>query len=302
MIKKLLLRFLQVLLICSFVLLVFCSCNNKKGDLLLSGISESGLVSITNKNEILLSSNNYEDRNLAETTYNINLYGEEYTGIYQRTIIYPYYRCAVDKYECWEDGRFILSFLINRYSKQLMSFRFSVDNYYCATDKNTGKSYEECRQIAIQKLYEYDRDSVFTEKEVQDDYLKNIYKFMFVKTIDGVESSARIIVSVNTDGVIVRFDTTTMPSFNNIETKEQRLKNIDESNLNEQIESKLSEILKGENYEKWEIYNRTLHILKDGSPCIEYDIRVILNTYEVEVEGSIEKAENRVGLRFIKML
>ncbi len=130
MIKKLLLRFLQVLLICSFVLLVFCSCNNKKGDLLLSGISESGLVSITNKNEILLSSNNYEDRNLSETTYNINLYGEEYTGIYQRTIIYPYYRCAVDKYECWEDGRFILSFLINRYSKQLMSLRFSVDNYY----------------------------------------------------------------------------------------------------------------------------------------------------------------------------
>jgi len=93
-----------------------------------------------------------------------------------------------------------------------------------------------------------------------------------------------------------------MPSFNNIGTKEQRLKNIDESNLNEQIESKLSEILEGENYEKWEIYNRTLHILKDGSPCIEYDIRVILNTYEVEVEESIEKAENRVGLRFIKML
>ena len=48
----------------------------------MSGVSENGLVSITYKNEILLSSNNYEDRNLAETTYSINLYGEEYTGVY----------------------------------------------------------------------------------------------------------------------------------------------------------------------------------------------------------------------------
>lgn len=300
MLKRLLFRVLQLLLCCSF-LFGLCSCSSKKGGLLLSGVSENGLVSITYKNEILLSSNNYEDRNLAETTYSINLYGEEYTGVYYDTIIFPYYRCAVDYYEYRENNRLVLLFGINRFTKHLVYFLFG-DNYPCDTDKNTGKSYEECRQIAIQKLYEYESDIVFTEKEVQDDYLKNVYQFMFVKTIDGVETSARLIVSVNTDGVIVMVDSDNMSSFINIGPKVDRLKNIDESNLNEQIESKLSEILEGENYEKWEIYNRTLHILKDGSPCIEYDIRVILDTYEVEVEGSIEKAENRVGLRFIKML
>ncbi|MCR5693814.1 MAG: hypothetical protein K6G89_02445 [Clostridia bacterium] len=301
MAKKVLLNLFPIMLCCA-VVVSLCSCTGGKGELLLSGISDSGLIPITYKNDIELSTKRYEDPRLVETTYRINIYGKEYMGSYEETCIFPYHKCAVDRYRVIEDGRYTLSFCINRYSKKLSSFRFSIDDFSCETNKDSGKSREECRQIAIQKLYEYDSEIVFTEKYPQDNYLKDIYKFMFVRTIDGIETSDIYSVKVNTDGVIVGFNSDSMPSFENLGSKLERLKNIDESDLNEQIEDKLSVILEGKNYEKWELIRRTLHILKDGSPCIEYGIRVVFGTYEVEVEGSIEKAEDYVYLRFIKML
>ncbi|MBP5312586.1 MAG: hypothetical protein J6112_07130 [Clostridia bacterium] len=295
MLKKLLLRFL-----CIVFVLCLCACNSNNGALLYSGYSDCPF-SGSHELEIELRTKDYEYFWLANTSHTINLYGKKYTGKYYKTIVFPYYRCTVDFYTYRENDKIALEFGINRFTKNLTYF-FLLGDYPCDTDKNSGKTREECRQIAIQKLYEYDNDITFTEKEIQDDYLNNMYNFMFVKTIEGVETSARFSVSVNTDGVIILMNSDDMPSFDNLGYKEQKLKSIDETNLNEQIEEKLSDILEEPKYEKWELIGRTLHILKDGSPCIEYKIRVVLDTYEVEVEGSIEKVVDDVYFLFIKML
>ena len=259
-----------------------CSCRNRRGELLFAGVSDSPIGVSPPKEEIDVFSNSVVDDTLAGTSRTVTINGKTYTGYYDKSLKSPYRRGDWDEYLCTENGRHILTFFVNRYSQKVIEY--SLRGVSCETTMENGKSRDECREIALQTLREHYKDAVFKEIEVQD-YANDKYNFMFVKMIGDLETTAGVTIRVNTDGKVVSFNATTMPAFENQGLAAKRFDNIDESDLDVKIDNKLSEILQGREYEKWEIKSRKLAVMKYAGPCVIYEISLYLDKKEERISA-----------------
>lgn len=266
-----------------FVQLVGCTMENlPRGELLFAGVSDSTIGVSPPKAEIDVFSNSVVDDTLAGTSRTVTINGKTYTGYYDKSLKSPYRRGDWDEYLCTENGRHILTFFVNRYSQKVIEY--SLSGVSCETTMENGKSRDECREIAIQTLREHYKDAVFKEIEVQD-YANDKYNFMFVKMIGDLETTAGVAIRVNADGKVVSFNATTMPAFENLGLAAKRFDNIDESDLDVKIDNKLSEILQGREYEKWEIKSRKLVVMKYAGPCVIYQISLYLDKNEEKISA-----------------
>lgn len=295
-IKKSLLAMVSLVLIFSLY-----SCKTENNTLLFAGLSDSdtGIETLPEEIKGAGGEDIVEKPEMKGRSFTQTINGREYTGIYCDSSISPYRNCDSDSYYVKENDGTIVTFNVNCSSRKLISFL--LGNYPCETTKENGLSYEACRQIAIQKLHDYDNSSTFIEKETQNDS-KNCYHFMFVKTLEDIETSGIVLLTVNTDGIVTCFSARTMPAFDELGNLGKKLRNIEDRDIKLNIKTKLSEIFKGRDLESWEINERTLSVLKEVGPAIEYRISVLWGKEKIEVEGSMEEFIYTVGVLLIRQL
>ena len=154
--------------------------------------------------------------------------------------------------------------------------------YESKCDENSKKSYEECLQIAQNKLQEFDEGTYKQVREeqsltaIKESSYGEVFYFYFVKVIDDKESNIIAGITVNTDGLVIQLDVNLKYEFS--DKDEVLVKNYTQTDeeLLEEIKNRLVPELQCENMEdiSFEIYKKTFCKLKDGDVYIECEVEI----------------------------
>ena len=139
------------LIIALICMLCLFGCSGEKSTVLISGMAEGNTI-IPSLNADLDLSAEIQELN-AEKKYEYVLDNEVFYGEYSGTLVSPYYNCDADIYTASVDNGKEIEFFVNRSHNKVVVYTIAYRNGYTTTQD---KSYEECFQIANNKLSEFD--------------------------------------------------------------------------------------------------------------------------------------------------
>ncbi len=274
---------LAVALICTLCLY---GCSEKKSTVLISGMAEGNTIIPSLNTDIDLSAEIQELN--AEKKYEYVLDNEVFYGEYSGTLVSPYYNCDADIYIASGTNGKEIEFHVNRRKNKVVVYTLAYRNGYTTTQE---KSYEECLQIAKEKLSEFDGgifEQVFKETHMKAVYIPecgNTYSYYFRKMIDEKETNIIVQIDVNTDGLVVLVNASSIFEFDGNDESVIRAASKNVENLLEKVKNRLLSEVKNGNKENisFAIQRSSFCKLKDGNIYVlcEVEIRTV-DTHKVD--------------------
>ena len=264
------------LLIVAFIMCM-SACTGKKKSIMITDFSSGGVLSSIT---IDVHINDDYKKCDASNRLTIAMENEPITGTYEESSISTFYNLDTDYYETTGvDGKKI-EFFINRKNKKLVGFFIFYRGEYETTNEN--KSYEECFQIAKNKLQEFDDGDyvqIYKEnhmKPVYDPSAGNVYSFYFNKLIGGKPTDIIVWIDVNTDGKVVVVDARQIYEFKNTDARTINSYVQDENSLIGEIKERLLSETPDKNREdlSFTLLEKKFCKLKDGRLGLLCDVEV----------------------------
>lgn len=265
---------LIIALICTLCLY---GCSEKKSTVLISGMAEGNIIIPSLKADIDLSSEFKELH--AKRKYEYVLGNEVFYGEYFGSLVSPYYNCDADIYIASGTNGKEIEFHVNRRKNKVVVYTLAYRNGYTTTQE---RSYEECLQIAKEKLSEFDGgifEQVFKETHMKAVYIPecgNTYSYYFRKMIDEKESNIIVQVDVNTDGLVVLINASAIFEFESNDEAVLRTASKNEEELLDEIKKRLLSEVESESKEKisFTIQRSSFCKLKDGNIYIMCEVEI----------------------------
>ena len=186
-------RFVVIIIVCTLAL---CACSNKSNSsILIAGISEGNSFISSDQVDIDLSYA-FEKKSLVNS-FEYEIDNEIVFGSYVKTLLSPYYNCNADVYNITTiDGKEI-EFRVNQRTNKVVAYMIAYRDG-CKTTSN--KSYEECLQIAKQKLFEFDSGEyvqVFKETHLKAVHIPecgDVFSYFFRKEYNGKQTTILVVI------------------------------------------------------------------------------------------------------------
>lgn len=265
-----------------FLLVILtCACSTKKGRVLVAGMDDCELFNVAFGEEYELKNETLQDGD-TDRTYEVVINGKTYTGQYQKTLRYPYFKCDTDIYlsDNGEDPE--VEFRINRDTDKLVGYTFAYRKGYAVQSGN--KSYDECYQIALNELEKHLNGAVFVPYD-QDEYREasnvpefgDVYQFFFREKAEDAETNITVWMDVNTDGLICFYSAPLAPSLDSSEDHRAVIKAYNDPASLNLIDKKIRSICSGDHDPdklSWTVEEQYVSKLKSGEECVQYQVVV----------------------------
>lgn len=268
-------RFVVIIIVCTLAL---CACSNKSNSsILIAGISEGNSFISSDQVDIDLSYA-FEKKSLVNS-FEYEIDNEIVFGSYVKTLLSPYYNCNADVYNITTiDGKEI-EFRVNQRTNKVVAYMIAYRDG-CKTTSN--KSYEECLQIAKQKLFEFDSGEyvqVFKETHLKAVHIPecgDVFSYFFRKEYNGKQTTILVQVDVNTNGTVVQVNATDINEFDNEDVLVLNNYSQNDNLVIEEVRRRVAFKLKNEEIENvsFEIKDSLYCKLEDGNMYILYDILI----------------------------
>jgi len=264
------------LLIVAFIMCLSACAGKRKSIMIVDFTSCRVLSSIKIDAHIV---DDIETREAPES-FTTTLENETITGTYTHSYKSPFYNTDTDIYRvAGTDGKEI-EFSINRKNKKLVGFYIFYREEYETTNEN--KSYEECFQIAKNKLQEFDDGDyvqIYKENRMKPVYnpsAGNVYSFYFNKLIGGKATDIVVWIEVNTDGKVMFADASRIYELKDTDARTINSYVQEENALIDEIKERLLSETSDKNREdlSFTLLEKKFCKLKDGKIGLLCDVEV----------------------------
>lgn len=261
----------------------FCACTAKPR-VLVTGLGESsGSITAIGNVEMDMQ---YVFREVGNKnrTYDITIGGVTYTGRYERTCISPYYKCDADVYFYKADDGFTLYFWINRELDEPVLYSLGYPEDYPLPPGPEPRSYDECRQLALEELGSRLNADEFVPlpTEDQSDHGVGFYSFFFVKTIGSAETNVIVAIKVHPIYGVISFSAKEAPSIDCFADHSKVIEALNDPNTQTLLNEKIGALYSECDPDKlsWTVINQTIVKLRSGKEGVQYDILVSSGNHE----------------------
>ncbi len=212
----------------------------------------------------------YQDKD-APGEAKVVLNGKTYTGEYTHSIVEGHYFHVSDYYSGSSGW-----FSVNRETAQL-------ERLHPDSSKKGDKSTDECRKIAEELARQYIDLSQYTLSGGGGD---NLHPYLFMKTINGMETNDTLFIGVSSSGEIVDFSNFTSGNaenaFNSIDAKaiDDLIERLSSSEVMEMIDKKVNTIY--EDCASYSIENKVLVDLENNELGLIYVITGKFTPIQIE--------------------
>ena len=260
------------------ILFSFGACTLKKGRVLITGYGDMGgtLSELPIEYYLQKKSKQIGDKN---RTCSISIGGNVYTGKYVESLISPYYKCDTDNYEYRDDTGLSVVFWINRDTNDLTSYGIGyLRGYEPPNDGSETKSYEECRQAALNELALRTNPDDYVPYNIEKSLrpMAGVYHFYFIKQIGGADTNDIVSIRINSDGSVRGFSALESPSIDCSKDHSAAIEAYYSERSLELLAEKIRSIYSDYDQDKltWEITDKYIIKLRSGRECVQFEILV----------------------------
>lgn len=258
-------------------LLLANGCLDKKDKLYVADVSV-GLLS-GNINEYNLS-DKYETANKKMKDGEVCINGKNYKSPYKESISSAFNNSDAVSYAGF-NGDDEVFFRLNANDGSLVNFW--INDNSAEDDEYGEKSYDECYQIALEYLEEFDQTDGRYELENPESSKKLIdthrgsYNFVFIKKAGENKTNIVASIYVNTCGDIWAFSVPYIKSMDNEMLKKVETLTFDENLYDERIEARLDELIPEESKKdiiSWNIADVYYSCLEGQKLCLNIEVDI----------------------------